>query len=169
MTLTNGGEFTSKQFESHLCQQGIPHKLMVPYTSAQNSHTECTHCTIMDRARSICSDLGLPANLWGECVLTSTYMMNHTLLRSLKGKTPFKAYYGKKLNLSHLWDQVSGICTEARHQPENLLPVHWMYPHRLFTKLKGLPVLPLWIVENTHIMQHLFHWVSRHHTMPQYI
>jgi len=56
----------------------------------------------MDRARSICPDLNLPANLWGECVLTSTYMKNHTLSRSLKGRTPFEAYYGKKPDLTHL-------------------------------------------------------------------
>jgi len=60
------------------------------------------HCTIMDRARSIRSNLNLPANLWGECVLTSTYMKNRTLSRSLKGKTPFEAYYGKKPDLTHL-------------------------------------------------------------------
>ena len=98
----SGGEFTSRQFKSHLHQQGIQHQLMAPYTSSQNGHVGCTHRTIMDRARSIHSDLRLPVNLWGECMLTLTYMKNHTLLRSLKGKTPFEAYYGKKPNLSHL-------------------------------------------------------------------
>ena len=59
----NGGEFTSKQFESYLHQQGIQHQVTVPYTSVQNGRAECTHHTIMDRARSIHSDLNLPANL----------------------------------------------------------------------------------------------------------
>jgi len=98
----NGGEFTSKQFESYLRQQGIQHQVTAPYTSVQNGCAECTHRTIMDRARSIRSDLNLPANLWGECVLTSTYMKNRTLSRSLKGCTPFEAYYGKKPDLTHL-------------------------------------------------------------------
>jgi len=75
---------------------------MAPYTSAQNGHVERTHCTIMDRAQTICADLDLPANLWGECVLALTYMKNCTISRSMGKKTPFEAYYGKKPNLAHL-------------------------------------------------------------------
>src|SRR5882724_2007839 len=75
----NGGEYTSKQFESCLCQQGIQHQLTALYTSSQNGQAEHTHHMIMDRARSICLDLNLPVNIWGKCVLTSTYMKNRTL------------------------------------------------------------------------------------------
>ena len=98
----NGGEFTSAQFENHLCQCGIQHQMMAPYTLAQNGCVEHKHWTIMDRARAIRADLDLPPNLWGKCVLTSSYMKNRTLSRSMSEKTPFEAYYGRKLNLSHL-------------------------------------------------------------------
>ena len=65
----NGGEFTSVQFKSHLCQWGIQHQMTALYTSAQNGHVECMHHMIMDRARAIHADLDLPPNIWGECVV----------------------------------------------------------------------------------------------------
>jgi len=59
---------------------------------------------IMDRARATHAELDLPSSLWGECILTSTYIKNHILSRSTKGKTLFEINYGKKLNLSHLYE-----------------------------------------------------------------
>ena len=56
----------------------------------------------MDRARAIRSNLNLPANMWGECMLTSVYVKNRTVSRFKKGTTPFEAYYGQKPDLTHM-------------------------------------------------------------------
>ena len=37
-------------------------------------------------------------------MLTLTYIKNCIISRSMKEKTPYKVYYGKRLNISHLWE-----------------------------------------------------------------
>jgi hypothetical protein len=48
------------------------------------------------------ADNKFPPKLWGECILTATYIKDRTPTRSLKDKTPFEAYYGRKPDISHL-------------------------------------------------------------------
>src|SRR5882672_9702671 len=91
--------------------------MTAPYTSAQNGHVKHAHHMIIDRARAIHADLNLPPSLWGECVLTSTYIKNWTLSRSTKGKTPFEIYYRKRPNLSHLREL--GSCAFVLKQGNN--------------------------------------------------
>ena len=44
----NGGEYTSKEFESYLKKNGIVHQLSVPYNPAQNGVTERMNRTIKE-------------------------------------------------------------------------------------------------------------------------
>src|SRR5882724_13478085 len=48
------------------------------------------------------ADCKFPPSLWGECVQTAAYLKDHTPICTLKEKTPYEAYYGKKPDLSHL-------------------------------------------------------------------
>ena len=52
------------------------HLVTAPYTSVENVIVKRSHCTVMSRARAICSDAKLPPLLWGECVLTAVYLKN---------------------------------------------------------------------------------------------
>jgi hypothetical protein len=45
---------------------------------------------------------GLPKFLWGEVINHAIYLKNHTGTKALKSKTPYKAFYGTKLNLHGL-------------------------------------------------------------------
>ena len=51
----NGGEYTSKEFESYLKENGIIHQLSVPYNPAQNGVAERMNPTIMELTRSMLS------------------------------------------------------------------------------------------------------------------
>lgn len=45
-------------------------------------------------ARALLFQSSLPVKFWGESVLTAGYLINITLSRLLKGKTPYELIYG---------------------------------------------------------------------------
>ena len=44
----------------------------------------------------------LAANLWAEAMHATTYIQNRVPHSSMKGKTPFEAYFGHKSDMSNL-------------------------------------------------------------------
>ncbi|CAN0341510.1 unnamed protein product [Ascophyllum nodosum] len=52
--------------------------------------------------RCLLVDSGLPSNLWGELMLTTTYLCNRVPHSALEMETPYKVLYGKEADLSHL-------------------------------------------------------------------
>ena len=44
----------------------------------------------------------LPSFLWGEAMSTTIYTLNHCPTKLVEGKTPYKAWIGKKPSISHL-------------------------------------------------------------------
>ena len=98
----NGGEYSSKDFKTHLQEQGVHHQITAPHTSAQNGKAEWLHWTLFNRACAIMSENKFPPKLWRECVQTAAYIRDHTPTRMLKDKTPYEAYYGTCPDLSHL-------------------------------------------------------------------
>ena len=53
-------------------------------------------------ARSMMKAKCMPIRLWGEAVTTTVFILNRTPTKALKGKTPFKAWYGHKPSVSFL-------------------------------------------------------------------
>ena len=81
---------------------GIDHLLTTPYTSAHNGHTECIHCTILNKARAMHLACNAPLMLWDEFCCTVAYLTNFTATPTLGNKTPFELWFNRKLSLSHL-------------------------------------------------------------------
>ena len=73
---------------------------MIPYTPQQNGIIEKKNKIIMKMAR--CMLRNLPSFLWGEAMSTTIYTLNRCLTKAIEGKTPFEAWSGNKLNISHL-------------------------------------------------------------------
>jgi hypothetical protein len=44
----------------------------------------------------------VPAKFWGEAVKTAVYLLNRAPTKSLDGKTPYEAWYGRKPSVKHL-------------------------------------------------------------------
>jgi hypothetical protein len=44
----------------------------------------------------------MPNIFWGEAVTTAVYLLNRAPTKSLPGKTPYEAFYGRKPNVAHL-------------------------------------------------------------------
>ena len=56
----------------------------------------------MGLVRSMLKGKKLPLELWGEAVTTCTYVLNRSATKSLRGKTPYECWYGRKPSVNHL-------------------------------------------------------------------
>ena len=56
----------------------------------------------MGLVRSMLKGKKLPLELWGEAVTTYTYVLNRSATKSLRGKTPYECWFGRKPSVNHL-------------------------------------------------------------------
>lgn len=97
-----GGEFTSVEFGMYCAEEGVQRQLTAPYSPQQNGVVERRNQTVVGMARNMMKGKGLPGMFWGEAVSTAVFILNRSLTRSLEGKTPFEAWYGKRPAVSFL-------------------------------------------------------------------
>lgn len=79
----NGSEFLDKEVKIFLGETGIHHQTSNVYTPQQNGVAERKHRHILEVARSIMFTMNVPKYLWGEAVLTATYLINRMPSRVL--------------------------------------------------------------------------------------
>lgn len=72
----NGVEFTSRSMIEFYAQQGIILETTCPHTPQQNRDVERKHRHLLEIARALRFEANLPIKLWGECIMTSTYIIN---------------------------------------------------------------------------------------------
>ena len=97
-----GGEYTGKDFQAYCLETGIKQEFAATNTPQQIGVSERVGRTLCAMVRCLLVDSGLPPNLWGELMLTTTYLCNRVPHSALKMETPYKVLYGKKADLSHL-------------------------------------------------------------------
>ncbi|CAL8990056.1 unnamed protein product [Prunus brigantina] len=110
-----GGEFTSSEFNK-LCEDaGIQRQFTMAYTPQQNGVVERKNRTVVEMAKAMLHEKGLPYYLWVEAVHTAVYLLNRCPTKALRDKTPFEAYSTRKPGVAHL--KVFGsVCFV--HKPE---------------------------------------------------
>ncbi|GBN77588.1 Retrovirus-related Pol polyprotein from transposon TNT 1-94 [Araneus ventricosus] len=59
----NGGEYSGKEIEDFLKEQGIVHQLTVPYSPQQNGVSERKNRTLIEMTRCLLSEENLPSNI----------------------------------------------------------------------------------------------------------
>uniref|UniRef100_A0ACD5WTY3 Uncharacterized protein n=1 Tax=Avena sativa TaxID=4498 RepID=A0ACD5WTY3_AVESA len=91
-----GGEFTSKDFSEFCADRGTARHLTAPYSPQQNGVVERRNQTVVGMARSMLKAMAVPARFWGEAVTTAVFVLNRAYTRSVEGRTPFEAWYGRK-------------------------------------------------------------------------
>jgi len=100
--LDNGTKYTSEKFNKFNKKEGIKHQLTTPYTPQQNKVVERKNRTLVEMARCLLHDKGLPKNLWDKVANTIIFLLNILPTKALQQKTPFEAWYGYKPKLQNL-------------------------------------------------------------------
>lgn len=98
----NGGEFTSIEFGEWCADRGVRRHLAAPYSPQQNGVVERRNQMVVAMTRSLLKGRGVPAEFWGEAVMTAVYLLNRSPMKSLAGCTPYEAWHGKKPSVEHL-------------------------------------------------------------------
>jgi hypothetical protein len=73
---------------------------------------------VMGTTRSLLKSKGLPGWLWGEVVATDVYLLNCSPIKSISGKTPFEAWYGKRPAVHYL--RTFGCVVHVKNTTPNL-------------------------------------------------
>ncbi|KAK1410403.1 hypothetical protein QVD17_36940 [Tagetes erecta] len=98
----NGTEFVNQKLQSFFDKRGVIHQTSCAYTPQQNGIVERKHRHLLNTARSLMFQGGLPISMWTESVLTAAYLINRTPSSVLNGRTPYELLFGSKPSLKHL-------------------------------------------------------------------
>ena len=98
----HGKEFENLEFKYFCEDYGITHQFSAPRTPQQNGVVERKNKTLIEMARSMLCENGLPKYFWAEAVNIACYVTNRALIRPLLKKTPYELLNGKKLSVEHL-------------------------------------------------------------------
>lgn len=97
----NGKEFVNATIDEFLKKRGIIRRLTIPYYPQQNGVAERRNHTLVEMARCLLLQSGLPPSFWAEAVNTANYIRNRCPSKSLDGRTPFEALSEKIPDVSH--------------------------------------------------------------------
>ncbi|GJV10853.1 putative RNA-directed DNA polymerase [Tanacetum coccineum] len=98
----NGTEFLNHKMTKFCGTNGIIHQTSCAYTPQQNGIVERKHRHLLNVARSLLFQGGIPLYLWSECILTACYLINRLPSSVLKGKSPYQLVFNKKPPMKHL-------------------------------------------------------------------
>ncbi|XP_019261720.1 PREDICTED: uncharacterized protein LOC109239589 [Nicotiana attenuata] len=87
---------------SFFSENGIIHQTSCPHTPQQNGVVERKHRTLLKASRALLFQSKVPIRLWGDCLLTATYIINRLPSRLLQNKSPYELLFGKTPSYSHL-------------------------------------------------------------------
>jgi hypothetical protein len=96
-----GSEYVNVDLAVYFWKKGVAHETTARYSPEQNGVAERLNRVLMEKARAMLVESGLPSEMWAEAVVTANYTQNRTPVTA-HGKTPREAFHGKKPNVSHL-------------------------------------------------------------------
>ena len=96
---------------SYLRKKGIVKQTTTPLTPQSNSVSERANWTIMETGKARMLAAAAPKEYWAEAITTAVYLRNLPPTHSIRGGSPFEAWYGKRQNLAHLkvWGRVANM------------------------------------------------------------
>ncbi|CAK1553247.1 unnamed protein product [Leptosia nina] len=102
----NGTEYSNNSLVSWCQNKGIVLDLTIPYTPQLNGKAERLNRTLMEKTRALLLDGAVPKYLWGEALLTASFLLNRCLTkddRCKKGilvgyvRNGYKIWYENKI------------------------------------------------------------------------
>ncbi|CAM8888782.1 unnamed protein product [Rhodiola kirilowii] len=98
----NGGEFFSDVLIKFLQTKGCVHQSSCPHTPQQNGVVERKHRHLLEVARALMLESGLPKVFWGDSVLTATHIINRLPSHVLEGKSPWEKLFHEEPYIENL-------------------------------------------------------------------
>lgn len=98
----NGTEYTSREFDKYLRDNGIVHELSSAYIHEQNGRAEREIRTLVESARSILFAKSVDSKLWPEAINTVCYVLNRVILQPSEKETPYEKWFGRRPQIKHL-------------------------------------------------------------------
>ncbi|TPX53567.1 DNA-directed DNA polymerase [Powellomyces hirtus] len=99
----HGGEYLSKAFSNLTQSLDIRHQLSSVATPQQNGVAQRMNRTLVEMARWLLLQAGLPYKFWGEALMTAAYLRNRSPTRALHNKAPpWQIWTGTRPNIQHL-------------------------------------------------------------------
>ncbi|XP_062107930.1 lysine-specific demethylase JMJ26-like isoform X2 [Humulus lupulus] len=95
----NGTEYFNKILGSFLSGKGILYQSSCPDTPEQNGLAERKNKHLLEVARAMMLYMNMPKYLWGDVVLTASYLINRMPTRVLQYTTPLSCFKKFFLNL----------------------------------------------------------------------
>ena len=102
LKLDRGKEFGSKAFEEWLAADGMIHEKSTPYEHKQNGLAERGIQNVSQWAMCQLFGANMSEGFWPYAVDTAVYLINCSPTTTLKNKTPFEAWMGKRPSIRHL-------------------------------------------------------------------
>lgn len=97
-----GTEFLNQHVKTLLAIEHATLLTSAPRTPQQNGKAERSNRSIIETARTMRLDAGLPDELWAEACSTAAYLLNRVSHANGKDITPYELWFGRRPNLSHL-------------------------------------------------------------------
>ncbi|KAF5779215.1 putative RNA-directed DNA polymerase [Helianthus annuus] len=98
----NIGDIINSKMDIFCKYKGILHQTSSSYTPQQNGVVERKHRHLLNLARSLLFQSGVPLSFWSDCVLTAVYLINRLPSSVLLEKSPYELMFGFKPSLAHL-------------------------------------------------------------------
>ncbi|MBW0462211.1 hypothetical protein O181_001926 [Austropuccinia psidii MF-1] len=99
-TICDGGkEFVNRLMKDFCDIRGIRLTITTPYNPQNNGIAERINRKLMDKARKLMIDSGVPKELWVELINTANFIR---VRLSENGKSPFEKPFHRKPNLSQM-------------------------------------------------------------------
>ncbi|KAD5318024.1 hypothetical protein E3N88_17970 [Mikania micrantha] len=89
----NGTEFKNQVLDKLCISKGILRQYSAPRTPAQNGVVERKNRTLIEAARTMLADSGLPLSFWAEAVNTACYVLNRVHIVKRHNKTTYEVLY----------------------------------------------------------------------------
>lgn len=117
----NGGEFMNHDLCQFLNSQGIIHQTSCPSTPQQNGRVERKQRNLLEMTRALMFQANLPTKFWGDCLLTSTYIINRIPTSVLGFVSPYELLFHEPSDCNNL--RVLGcLAYMSVHSPDKLAP-----------------------------------------------
>ncbi|GBO10307.1 Retrovirus-related Pol polyprotein from transposon TNT 1-94 [Araneus ventricosus] len=98
-----GLEYVGPNFDHYLVKNGIKRERTCAYTPQMNGIAERENRTLVNMARCLLLQSGLPMKFWAEAINCAVYIRNRCPTRGLQdeNQTPFQKLFGKKPTVKH--------------------------------------------------------------------